>query len=96
MPGLTIHVPPTRHSQLRETAKAVARLAALVAVLPVLACFRLSALLVGRNRAWVPRIEAMLGEPGAAFVLVGDLHLVGEASVPACLAAAGLPAVRLR
>jgi uncharacterized protein YbaP (TraB family) len=53
-------------------------------------------LLVDRNRAWVPRIEAMLGEPGAAFVLVGDLHLVGEASVPACLAAAGLPAVRLQ
>jgi uncharacterized protein YbaP (TraB family) len=38
----------------------------------------------------------MLGEPGDAFVLVGDLHLVAEASVPACLAAAGLPAVRLQ
>jgi uncharacterized protein len=53
-------------------------------------------LLVDRNRAWVPRIEDMLAEPGAAFVLVGSLHLVGEASVPACLAAAGLPAARLR
>lgn len=53
-------------------------------------------LLVDRNRAWVPRIDAMLGEPGAAFVAVGALHLVGEASVPACLAAAGLPAVRLQ
>ena len=52
--------------------------------------------LVDRNRAWVPRIEAMLGEPGAAFVLVGGLHLAGEASVPACLAAAGLPVTRLR
>jgi uncharacterized protein YbaP (TraB family) len=52
--------------------------------------------LVDRNRTWVPRIEAMLGEPGDAFVLVGGLHLVGEASVPACLAAAGLPAVRLQ
>jgi uncharacterized protein YbaP (TraB family) len=38
----------------------------------------------------------MLGEPGAAFVLVGGLHLVGEASVLACLAAAGLPALRLQ
>jgi len=38
----------------------------------------------------------MLGEPGAAFVLVGGLHLAGEASVPACLAAAGLPVTRLR
>ena len=53
-------------------------------------------LLVDRNHAWVPRIETMLREPGAAFVLVGDLHLGGEASVPACLAAAGLPVVRLR
>lgn len=40
-------------------------------------------LLVDRNHAWVPRIEAMLRGLGAAFVLVGDLHLVGEASVPA-------------
>jgi virginiamycin A acetyltransferase len=47
----TIHVPPTRVSLAREIAKATARFAALVAVLPVLACFRLSAVLVGRNRA---------------------------------------------
>jgi uncharacterized protein len=53
-------------------------------------------LLVDRNRAWVPRVESMLGEPGAAFVLVGGLHLVGEASVPACLAAAGLTVTRRR
>jgi uncharacterized protein YbaP (TraB family) len=51
-------------------------------------------LLVERNRAWVPRIEAMLSEPGDAFVLVGDLHLVGEDSIPACLTAAGLVPVQ--
>jgi uncharacterized protein YbaP (TraB family) len=53
-------------------------------------------MLAERNRAWVPRIEAMLGEPGTAFVLVGGAHLVGEASVQACLARRGLDAVRLR
>jgi uncharacterized protein YbaP (TraB family) len=53
-------------------------------------------LLVDRNRAWVPRIRAMLDEPGTSFVLVGGAHLVGEVGVPACLAEAGLPPVRVR
>jgi uncharacterized protein YbaP (TraB family) len=53
-------------------------------------------MLVDRNRGWVPRIEAMLSEPGTAFVLVGGLHLVGEASIQACLATADLRAVQLR
>jgi len=47
----TTHVPPTHPSPAREAAKAAARFAALVAVFPVLVCFWLNALLVGRNRA---------------------------------------------
>jgi hypothetical protein len=53
-------------------------------------------MLAERNRAWVSRIEAMLSEPGAAFVLVGGAHLVGETSVQAFLARGGLQAVRVR
>jgi uncharacterized protein YbaP (TraB family) len=49
-----------------------------------------------RNRAWVARIDAMLGEPGTVFVLVGGAHLVGDTSIQACLAGSGLRAVRLR
>jgi len=47
-------------------------------------------LLVERNRAWVPRIEAMLTEPGTAFVLVGGAHLAGEDSIVRLLTEAGL------
>jgi uncharacterized protein len=49
-------------------------------------------LLVERNRAWVPRIEALLAEPGTAFVLVGGAHLAGDASMLDLLADEGLPA----
>jgi uncharacterized protein len=52
-------------------------------------------MLVDRNRRWVPRIEAMLTEPGTAFVLVGGLHLVGDTSIQACLAPGGLQPRRL-
>jgi hypothetical protein len=48
-----------------------------------------------RNRVRVSRIEAMLGEPGTVFVLVGGAHLVGEATIRACLAGSGLRTVRL-
>ena len=47
----TIHVAPARSSSLRETAKAIARFVALVAVFPVLVCFWFNSALVGRNRA---------------------------------------------
>jgi uncharacterized protein len=39
------------------------------------------ALLVARNRDWVPKIEAMLDKPGTVLVAVGAAHLVGEDSV---------------
>ena len=47
-------------------------------------------LLADRNRAWVPRIDAMLDEPGSVFVLVGDSHLVGDDGIPALLTRSGL------
>jgi len=53
-------------------------------------------LLVERNRAWVPRIETMLAGPGAAFVLVGGAHLVGEHSILALSRASGLVPRRVR
>ena len=38
-------------------------------------------LLVKRNAAWVPQIEAMLDEPGTVFIAVGAGHLAGPDSV---------------
>ncbi|MEM9055123.1 MAG: TraB/GumN family protein, partial [Pseudomonadota bacterium] len=37
--------------------------------------------LVKRNEAWVPQIEAMLDEPGIVFIAVGAGHLAGPDSV---------------
>lgn len=47
------------------------------------------ALIDDRNRAWVPKLEAMLREPKVFFVTVGAGHLVGKNSVPALLRADG-------
>lgn len=38
-------------------------------------------LLVDRNNAWVPKIEAMLSTPERELILVGVLHLAGEKGV---------------
>lgn len=46
-------------------------------------------LIVKRNKAWLPRIEAMLKNADVEFVLVGALHLVGEDGLLAQLAARG-------
>ena len=48
------------------------------------------ALLVNRNRNWVPQIKAMLDEPGTVFIAVGAGHLVGDDSVIAMLRDEGL------
>src|SRR5687768_16673226 len=45
------HVPPSRPSPVKGAAKAAVRLVALVAVLPVLLAFWLTAAVLGRNRA---------------------------------------------
>jgi len=43
-------------------------------------------LVAGRNRAWLPPIEALLEAGGTSLVVVGALHLVGPEGVPALLA----------
>lgn len=46
-------------------------------------------LLAARNRAWLARLDAMLGESRPLLIVVGAAHLVGPDSVPALLAAQG-------
>ncbi|HVH28256.1 MAG TPA: TraB/GumN family protein [Vicinamibacterales bacterium] len=46
-------------------------------------------LLVDRNRAWLPRLDALLGRTGRAFVVVGAAHLVGPEGVLAMFRAKG-------
>jgi uncharacterized protein YbaP (TraB family) len=46
-------------------------------------------LLVDRNLAWVPQIDALAARPGRAFVLVGAAHLVGPDGLLALLRAKG-------
>lgn len=49
--------------------------------------FRL--LLVDRNNAWIPKIEALLATPEVEFVLVGALHLISNQGVLAKLRSLG-------
>ena len=51
-------------------------------------------MLADRNRAWVPRIEAMLRAPGTRSSW-SVAPIAGGASIQAFLAKAGLHAVRL-
>jgi len=48
------------------------------------------ALLVERNKKWVPQIKAMLDEPGTVFVAVGSAHFAGPDSVITMLRNDGL------
>lgn len=52
-------------------------------------------LIVKRNKAWMPRIEAMLKNAEVEFVLVGALHLVGDDGLLAQLAARGYQVQKL-
>jgi len=52
-------------------------------------------LLVKRNNAWMPQIEAMLTTKEVEFVLVGALHLVGNNGLLAQLSAKGYTVTRL-
>jgi uncharacterized protein len=47
------------------------------------------ALIVKRNNAWIPKIEAMLKTKDVELVLVGAMHLVGDDGLLAQLAARG-------
>jgi uncharacterized protein YbaP (TraB family) len=46
-------------------------------------------LLVDRNRAWLPQIDALFARPGRAFVVVGAAHLVGPDGLLELLRAKG-------
>jgi len=46
-------------------------------------------LLASRNRAWVPRLEALFGESRPLMVVVGAAHLLGLDGVPTRLTARG-------
>jgi uncharacterized protein len=48
-----------------------------------------------RNKAWVPRIDAMLARTHTAFVCVGVLHLAGTESIQAQLKRGGLAVLRV-
>lgn len=53
-------------------------------------------LLIERNLAWLPQIEAMLDTPEIEFVLVGALHLAGRDGLLEQLAARGYAIEQLR
>jgi len=46
-------------------------------------------LLVDRNKAWIPKLEALFARKGRAFVVVGAAHLVGPDGLIAMLRAKG-------
>ena len=52
------------------------------------------ALLVQRNKNWLPQLEQMLATPEVELVLVGALHLAGEANVLQLLREQGYSHVR--
>lgn len=52
-------------------------------------------LFADRNAAWAKWIERRLAQPGTVFVAVGTGHLVGEDSVQARLARAGVRSARI-
>lgn len=54
------------------------------------------AVLVNRNRAWLPKIERMLADEQVEYVLVGVLHLVGDDSVLAMLEERGYEVERFQ
>jgi uncharacterized protein YbaP (TraB family) len=52
-------------------------------------------LLVGRNRAWQPKLDALLARGARAFVVVGAAHLVGPDGLLAMFRAKGYTVVQL-
>ena len=54
------------------------------------------ALLVGRNKAWTTRVEALLAGGAKPFIAVGAAHLAGKDGLPAMLSARGWKVTRLQ
>lgn len=61
---ITVHLPVSRSSPIKEGLKAVARGLALVAVVPVLACYWLNSLIIGRDRALESASQLLALVPG--------------------------------
>lgn len=55
-----------------------------------------AALLTGRNRAWAPKIAAMLRARRHPLVAVGAAHMVGAGGLPALFAAQGFTVKRVQ
>lgn len=53
-----------------------------------------SRLILDRNAAWQPAIEAFVTRPGTTFVAVGVGHLLGDGGLPQVLARAGYTVAR--
>jgi uncharacterized protein YbaP (TraB family) len=52
-------------------------------------------LLVDRNRAWLPKLDALFTRSGRAFVVVGAAHLVGPDGLLAMFRARGYQVAQL-
>ncbi|HEU0029931.1 MAG TPA: TraB/GumN family protein [Kofleriaceae bacterium] len=89
-----IHARKTMRCELAQL-KAVYATGDLAAMQKLLVIPATEKLLVDRNRAWLPALEAQLAQ-GGAFVAVGLGHLAGEHGLPALLEAAGYTVTRAR
>jgi uncharacterized protein len=55
-----------------------------------------AALLIGRNRAWVDKIAALLGQGAHPLIAVGAAHMAGSEGLPVLLAARGWTVTRIQ
>ncbi len=46
-------------------------------------------LVAGRNRAWLPRLQKLIGDGVATLAIAGAVHCIGESGLPALLAQSG-------
>lgn len=78
----------------RDTIAALYTIGDLPSLTTVFVIPQTHALVAGRTKAWVPKVEALLAK-GGGFVAVGLGHLAGEEGLPALLAKAGYTVARV-